>query len=182
VLAFAMPIGGWFWRIPLGLAPGVVGDLLLALGGVRRFLAGVAALGLGHLAYAGELFWRAGELGLDELSGRNGRCFPCWWGWFRRPRSGFPPRDRRAAPTSAGLCRVDRADGCGGNLVAKAPEAGVPRLGAALFILLDLMLALQLFVVKGEAVRRMLALALWSAYWTGRALILWGAVTYAGMG
>lgn len=58
----------------------------------------------------------------------------------------------------------------------------MPRLGAALFILSDLMLALQLFVVKGEAVLRMLALALWSAYWTGQALILWGAVTYAGMG
>jgi hypothetical protein len=42
VLAFAMPIGGWFWRIQLGLAPGVLGDLLLARGGVRRFLAGVA--------------------------------------------------------------------------------------------------------------------------------------------
>jgi uncharacterized membrane protein YhhN len=61
--------GGWTWLIPLGLALGALGDLLLALGGVGRFLAGVAAFGLGHLAYAGWFLIRSGEIGFDGLSG-----------------------------------------------------------------------------------------------------------------
>jgi uncharacterized membrane protein YhhN len=68
VLALAASPGGWFWLIPLGLALGALGDLCLALGGVQRFLAGVAAFGLGHLAYAGGFLIRSAELGLDAVS------------------------------------------------------------------------------------------------------------------
>jgi uncharacterized membrane protein YhhN len=54
--------------VPLGLALGALGDLCLALKGERLFLAGVAAFGLGHLAYAGGFLLRSGELGFDGLS------------------------------------------------------------------------------------------------------------------
>jgi hypothetical protein len=52
----------------------------------------------------------------------------------------------------------------------------VLRLGAALFILSDLMLALQLFVVKDAVTRTRLAMALWPASWVGQVLIAVGAV------
>ena len=58
------------------------------------------------------------------------------------------------------------------------PGQGWLRLGAVLFILSDLMLALQLFVVRDAGWQRRLALALWPAYWLGQALIAWGAVVF----
>lgn len=89
--------GGWFWLVPLGLALGALGDLMLALGGIGRFLAGVAAFGLGHLAYAGGFLWRGAELGFDEISAGEGLALGGrgwrWRGWppcWSRPRSGLP--------------------------------------------------------------------------------------------
>ena len=62
----------WVWLVVLGLALGAVGDLCLALGGMQRFLAGVAAFGVGHLAYAGGFFWRA------ALSSSTVGCLRTW--------------------------------------------------------------------------------------------------------
>mgnify|MGYP002373670787 CR=1 FL=1 len=67
-------------------------------------------------------------------------------------------------------------------LLPAAPGQMVLRLGAALFILSDLMLAVQLFVAKDAGVCRRLALALWPAYWAAQALIAWGAVVFWGVG
>lgn len=55
LLALAVALAGmggaaWAGLVVLGLALGAVGDLCLALGGMRRFLAGVVTFGLGHLA------------------------------------------------------------------------------------------------------------------------------------
>lgn len=63
-------------------------------------------------------------------------------------------------------------------LLPAQPGQGWLRLGAGLFILSDLLLALQLFVVKGRDWRVRLALSLWPAYWAGQALIAWGAVQF----
>jgi hypothetical protein len=49
----------------------------------------------------------------------------------------------------------------------------VLRLGAALFILSDLMLAVEMFVARDPGLRRGLARVLWPAYWAGQALIGW---------
>jgi hypothetical protein len=101
-LALAWPLAGGFWAIPAGLALGALGDLFLALGGVRRFLLGVAAFGLGHLAYAGALLWRSADLGFDGLSG-GGRPRR-WSGWppcFCQPKPGWP-RARASCASRSG--------------------------------------------------------------------------------
>ena len=67
-------------------------------------------------------------------------------------------------------------------LLPVAAGQGVLRLGAALFILSDLMLAVQMFVSRDQRMRRVLALTLWPAYWGGQALIAWGALVFWGVG
>jgi uncharacterized membrane protein YhhN len=173
-----MPLGGWFWLIPLGLALGALGDLFLALGGVQRFLAGVAAFGLGHLAYAGGLLLRSGDLGFDGLSAAEGAALVGLLGllastevWLA-PRTGDLRQPVRAYVGLIGLMGVAAV------LLPSHPGQGWLRLGAALFVLSDLMLALQLFVVQDAGVRHRLALALWPAYWAAQALIAWGAVVF----
>lgn len=66
-------------------------------------------------------------------------------------------------------------------LLPTAPGQGVLRWGAALFILSDLMLAVQMFVTSDQRMRRALARALWPAYWGGQALIAWGALVFWGL-
>ena len=182
LVALAMPYGGWFWLIPLGLALGALGDLMLALGGVQRFLAGVAAFGLGHLAYAAGLLWRSGEIRFDGLSVAELSALGLLLGLLVSTEGWLAPRTGALRQPVRGYVGLIGVMGVAAVLLPAHPGQGVLRLGAALFILSDLMLALQLFVVKGPGVRRALALALWPAYWAGQALIAWGAVRYPGAG
>jgi uncharacterized membrane protein YhhN len=182
VLALAMPPGGWFWLIPLGLALGAMGDLFLALGGVRLFLAGVAAFGLGHLAYAGGFLWRSGEIGFDGLSVSEVAALALLLALLASTEGWLAPRTGELRQPVRGYVGLIGLMGVSAVLLPAHPGQDVLRLGAALFILSDLMLALQLFVVQRPDVRRTLALALWPAYWSGQALILWGALLYAGVG
>jgi uncharacterized membrane protein YhhN len=181
VLAMALatlPPGGWFWLIPLGLALGALGDLLLALGGVQRFLAGVAAFGLGHVAYAVGLLLRSGDLGLDGVSVPEvaalvalGLLLASTELWLA-PRTGDLRQPVRAYVALIG------AMGVAAVLLPAYHGQALLRLGAALFILSDLLLALQLFVVKGVGLRQRLAMTLWPAYWAGQVLIAVGAVLF----
>jgi uncharacterized membrane protein YhhN len=172
------PAGGWFWLIALGLALGALGDLMLALGGVQRFLAGVAAFGLGHLAYAGGFVARSGELGFDGLSGAEivalvalGLLVASTELWLASRTGGL----RQPVRVYVGLIGVT---GVAAVMLPAHHGQGVLRLGTALFILSDLLLAFQLFVAKGEGVRLRLALTLWPAYWVAQVLIAAGAVMY----
>ncbi|WP_137112721.1 lysoplasmalogenase [Rhodobacter sp. SY28-1] len=180
VLALAMPYGGWFWLIPLGLALGALGDLFLALGGMRRFLAGVAAFGLGHLAYTGGFLWRSGEIGFDGLSVVEQVALGLLLVLLLSTEGWLAPRTGELRQPVRGYVGLIGLMGVAAVLLPAHPGQEVLRLGAALFILSDLMLALQLFVVKDQGARRGLALALWPAYWAGQALIAWGAVSHAG--
>lgn len=177
--ALAPAAGGWFWLIPLGLALGALGDLFLALGGTRWFLAGVAAFGLGHLAYAGGFLWRSAGLGFDGLAPGEGLALACLAGLLVSTELWLAPRTgalRQPVRSYVGLIGLM---GVAALLLPDHPGQGWLRLGAGLFILSDLMLALQLFVVKGQEWRDRLRLMLWPAYWVGQALIAWGAMLYA---
>ena len=174
----AYPLGDWFWLVALGLALGALGDLFLALGGIARFLAGVAAFGVGHLAYAGGFLLRSGDLGLDGVSGAEIGALVALGGLVASTEIWLAPRTgalRQPVRVYVGLIGLM---GVAAVLLPAHPGQGVLRLGAGLFILSDLMLAGQLFVAKGAAARRWLALTLWPAYWAGQALIAWGAVLY----
>jgi uncharacterized membrane protein YhhN len=163
VLALAAPQGGWYWLIPLGLGLGALGDLFLALGGVQRFLAGVVVFGLGHLAYAAGFLWRSGELGFDGLSVAEVSALGLLSALLLSTEAWLAPRTAELRRPVRGYVGLIGLMGVAAVLLPVHPGQGVMRLGAALFILSDLMLALQLFVVKGAGMRRGLALALWPA-------------------
>ena len=183
-LALAGQAGGgsWFWLVPLGLALGALGDLCLALKGERLFLAGVAAFGLGHLASAGGFLLRSGELGFDGLSAGEGLALAGLAGLLLSTEVWLAPRTRTLRGPVRGYVALIGMMGLAAVLLPVAAGQGVLRLGAALFILSDLMLAVQMFVSRDQRMRRVLALTLWPAYWGGQALIAWGALVFWGVG
>ncbi|NHB76691.1 lysoplasmalogenase family protein [Rhodobacter calidifons] len=181
-LAVALSPGGWFWLFALGLALGALGDLMLALGGLRRFLAGVAAFGLGHLAYAGGFLWQGAALGFDGLSLPEGLALGGLLALLASTEVWLAPRTGELRAPVRGYVGLIGLMGAATLMLPAHPGQGILRIGAALFLLSDLLLALQLFVVRDAGWRRRLALTLWPAYWAGQALILWGAVQFAGVG
>lgn len=168
----------WLWLIPLGLAFGAFGDLFLALGGMRMFLAGVAAFGLGHLAYAGGFLLRSGSIGFDGLRLGEGAALIALLGLLGSTEVWLAPRTGELRTAVRGYVALIGLMGVAAILLPALPGQGALRLGAALFLISDLLLALQLFVLRDTAHRRQMALTLWPAYWTGQALIAWGAVAY----
>lgn len=181
-LTLAMPVGGWFWLIPLGLALGALGDLFLALGGQRRFLAGVAAFGLGHLAYAGGFLWRSGDIGFDGIAAGEVAALAVLLVLLASTELWLAPRTGDLRQPVRGYVGLIGLMGVTAVLLPVNVGQDVLRLGAGLFILSDLLLALQLFVVTSPGLKWTLALVLWPAYWTGQALIAWGALLYSGVG
>lgn len=147
--------------IVLGLLLGAVGDFALSRPGERWFLAGMAAFGLGHLAYAvgfyagswPEPLWAVLALGLLVASTEL---------WLR-PRTGalmWPVRGYVAVIAVMALAALTRTPG--------------PMLaGVVLFAASDLLLAIERFVLAPGPgwLRR----AVWIAYWSGQALILLGS-------
>jgi uncharacterized membrane protein YhhN len=166
------------WPMALGLGLGAMGDWFLARRGERAFLAGMAAFGAGHLAYAGGMLSRGAELGFDGLSAGEWAVGFGLLGlvastevWLA-PRTGamrWPVRAYVAMIGVMGLVLIVLPDGNGADIL---------RVGGALFILSDLLLALRLFVVTDTARQRVLSLTLWPVYWGGQALIGIGALVY----
>lgn len=173
---------GWFWLMPLGLALGALGDLCLALKGERWFLAGVGAFGLGHLAYAAGFLLRSGDLGFDGVSPGEGLALAGLLALLLSTELWLAPRTGGLRGPVRGYVGLIGLMGAAAVLLPEAPGQGVLRLGAALFILSDLMLAVEMFVARDPGLRRGLARSLWPAYWAGQALIGWGALAFWGVG
>ncbi len=162
-MALAAPFLGAPWLVALGLAFGAAGDFFLSLRGERRFLAGMAAFAAGHLVYAAA-FLDAGAAppGLAFLAPLLllGLSTEFWLA----PRTGslrWPVR---------GYVLV--------ILLMTAAAFGLPpgavTLGAALFVLSDFILAVDLFVYGPDRPNIWRARVLWAAYWGGQCLILLG--------
>lgn len=166
-LAAAGSVAGAPGLVVTGLALGAAGDLFLALRGERAFLAGMAAFALGHLAYAAWMFSPDGlpaaapVIGLLALFGISTEV------WLA-PRTGtlrWPVR---------GYVVV--------ILLMMAAAASLPPwrwpvvAGAVLFLLSDLILALELFVLRDAARKAAAGRLLWPVYWSGQALILAGSL------
>lgn len=148
--------------ITLGLVLGSAGDFLLSRPGKAAFLAGMAAFAAGHLAYA-LAFWDTPSsaillpaLAMLALAASTELWLIPHTGDLRWPVRGYVAIIALMAIAAMTL-----------------PLARWPAmLGAALFVLSDLLLAIHLF----RAPRRWLARTLWPAYWTGQALILTGSL------
>ncbi|MGB3315916.1 MAG: lysoplasmalogenase [Albidovulum sp.] len=163
-LALAAPGFGAPTLIIAGLALGALGDFFLSRPGEKAFLAGMGAFAAGHLAYAAE-FWVPGTLpplypALVLLV--LGASTELWLA----PRTGalrWPVRAYVVVITLMALAAM-----------TLGPDRQIALAGAVLFVASDLLLSLDLFVVKSAALNRLLSHALWAAYWTGQALILLG--------
>ncbi len=147
-----------------GLALGAAGDFLLSRPGTRAFLAGMAAFAAGHIAY-GLAFLAPGTLPplLPALALAALALSTEVW---LAPRTGalrWPVRGYVAVITLMALAALT------------LPAPRWPALvGALLFLLSDLLLSLDLFVLPEGRAKRLAARALWACYWSGQALILKG--------
>lgn len=167
-----------FWTMALGMSLGAAGDWFLARRGEAAFLAGMAAFGLGHLAYAFGMLGQSHALGFDGISVLEGLVLAGLLGltlstevWLA-PRTGALRWPVRAYVVLIGLMGVAAV------LLPEVRGQGWLRLGAALFLLSDLLLAVRLFVVTDKEPQKVLSLVLWPAYWAGQALIAWGALLF----
>ena len=163
-LALAGGLAGAPTAITAGLAAGSLGDLALSRPGQRAFLAGMGAFAVGHLLYLWHFvaLWSVSPPPWPALGAMIVLALSTeiWLaprtGDLRWPVRAYVVIIAAMAIAAMGLPASQR----------------LTQLGAALFVLSDLLLALHLFV----APRRWLALALWPAYWLGQALILIGSL------
>ena len=162
LLALAGAIAGAPGLITAGLAFGAAGDFALSRPGHRAFLVGMAAFAAGHLAYVAQMWTPAGmeqiwPTGLLMLTLAASTEF-----WL------IPRTEGLRWPVRAYVLVIIAM-----ALAALTLSAGdnITRIGADLFILSDLLLAIHIFVKPS----RWLAMALWPAYWLGQYLILSGS-------
>lgn len=166
-LAFGAPVA-----VTAGLFLGAAGDFFLSLKGQRAFLAGMAAFAAGHLAYLGA-FVGAGAgmtplwalLPLIALGASTEVWLAPHTGALRWPVRGYVVVILLMAAAALGL--------------PAAPDLRLAQAGAALFVLSDLILALDLFRFGADRPHRRRARLLWAAYWGGQALILAGLAGWA---
>ncbi|QYK41239.1 MAG: lysoplasmalogenase [Paracoccaceae bacterium] len=179
LLALAAWWGGAVWTVTLGLALGALGDLALSRPGERWFLAGMAAFTAGHLAYVVAFAGVAagGGLPLPPVPPALALVILALSTevWLA-PRAGalrWPVRGYVVVIVLMGLAAM---------VLPEVPGRGWLMAGAASFILSDVILSLQIFVLTGAAARRAAGLALWPPYWGGQAMILAGALAAGGAG
>jgi uncharacterized membrane protein YhhN len=162
-LALAAGLFGAPVTITLGLALGAAGDFFLSRAGERSFLAGMAAFAAGHLAYALGFVQAGATLpgpGVLLPLAALGLSTEIWLaphtGGLRWPVRGYVVVILLMAAAAFGL------------------PPGAIMLGAALFVLSDLILALDLFRFGPDRPNLWRARMLWAAYWAGQLLILLG--------
>ena len=165
LLALAAPHLGAAATIALGLGLGAAGDFFLSRRGEASFLAGMAAFVAGHIAYA-VAFRHAGAglpgaiplVALFALAASTEVWLAPHTGRLLWPVRGYVLVILAMAAAALGL----------------PPGYGTVKLGAALFVLSDLVLAIDLFRFGPERPDPWRARLLWAAYWLGQLLILLG--------
>jgi hypothetical protein len=161
--------------ITIGMVFGLAGDLALAelLRVKQPVIAGIAAFGLGHTFYIGAIWWLAGQLGYTNLSLQLGSVL-VWlfigaMGWYI-----VVYRGGRGNPLIwAALPYALLLSGTAGSATGLALQAGafIPMaIGAALFLLSDLILAAQLF---SGARFRLIDDIVWLTYGPAQMLIVY---------
>lgn len=184
VVAFTHPASS-FQLIALGLAFGALGDFALTRRSQTAFLLGMAAFAAGHLAYIAA-FWLRAQSVADAVppaapSGLSLAALIALALLLLSTELWLAPRTGALRWPVRGYVIVIGLMGLTSLLLVPHPEtAGATylQIGAALFILSDLLLALRLFVFPIGTTAQKLSIALWPAYWCGQLLILLGAGLY----
>lgn len=161
-LALAGGQSGASALIVAGLALGACGDFCLSRPGKVAFLVGMGAFGLGHLAYA-TAFWHAA--GVSLVTVLPVLVLALSTEVWLAPHTGdlrWPVR----AYVLIISAMVIAALSLGGAQIRLC-------IGVGLFLLSDMLLALDLFVLgTRDPPRALLKRLLWASYWTAQALIL----------
>jgi len=168
--------------LALGMTLGFIGDVFMAhILPVRQpVIGGMAAFGLGHVAYSTALL----SLGsLPVFAGGGGVRWAAWLAWlafgaagwylvvWRRSERGL--LQRAALPYALLLASTT---GLATGLAMLAPALWPLGLGAALFLLSDLVLATQLF---NGARWRLIGDVVWLTYGPGQMLIVYALMIAA---
>jgi hypothetical protein len=189
--SFALVLAAWCWvllarpqgarsfalLIAIGMTFGFVGDLFMAklLPGSQPVVGGMAAFGLGHVAYIAAALSAGALLGLTDVGSRR-LAWVAWllvgllsWYFVAYRRREVSLLNWLALPYSLLLASTA---GAATGLALQAPLFWPFAVGAALFLLGDFILAAGLF---GHGPRRSFSDALiWLTYGPGQMLIVYG--------
>lgn len=189
--SLALVVAGWSWYafgretpsallqlcVAAGMTLGLVGDLFMArLIPVRNHvLGGIGAFGAGHVLYIIGLIWYSGATGLNAPAARWGGLV-IWQligvtGWYVMVFRGQQAGLLHYAALPYALLLAGTA-GMATGLALQQPAFTGMALGAALFLLSDLILAGELF----SGLRfRLIGDFVWLTYGPGQMLIVYGA-------
>jgi uncharacterized membrane protein YhhN len=163
-LAAVAPIFGAPAGIAVGLLLGALGDAFLSRPGDRAFLFGMVAFGAGHLAYLAVILG-VGD-GVSLLAAVPLAALALSTEVWLQPRTGA-----LRWPVRAYVLVIAAMAAAAFSL---GPWHGVLKIGIALFVLSDLVLAVERFVLADRPPGRILPRLVWAAYWVGQVLILFG--------
>lgn len=170
-LSLAAAVGGGPWLLVAALALSAIGDFELSLAENKGLIPGMGAFGAAHSAYI-VLFLTlphapVGWLSADPVAWLYlllGLSVPLW----------LLPRAGALKWPVAGYVALIVAMGLASRL-----HGGQIAIGAGLFILSDLVLSLELFILSTlRGAFRALPFVIWTAYWGGQAVILTGLVDF----
>ena len=178
VLAGAILAGPGLALILIGLTFGAAGDFALSRRGEPAFLAGMAAFALGHLAYAVAMALRAADLGGFAIGAGQIAALCGLFALLASTELWLSPHTSTLRwPVRAYVLVIGLMAAVTIALPAHGGRAVIWS-GVALFVLSDLLLAIEIFIARPPRFRSALRLTLWPAYWLGQAAILFGAMLY----
>lgn len=176
----------------LGLAFGAGGDFALARRSETAFLTGMAAFAIGHMLYAFAIWRSSYDMLRADIADETGYAFIGWevqpvqiaalvalatllisTEFWLIPKTGTLRWPVRGYVLTIGAMAASAA------IQLDCLERDVLRIGAALFVLSDVLLALRLFVVTSTRSRTALSLLVWPCYWIGQMLIASGAMLHS---
>ena len=186
-------LAGWSWFLitrhnaansfvlwlAIGMTFGFLGDLFMAgmMPGGRNVLGGMATFGLGHVAYIIGI-WRFGnQIGLTDGSARWGSLV-VWWiigalAWYFVVFLGQQATTLHYAALPYALLLASTA-GMATGLAFQQGQFTWLAVGAALFLISDLILAAQLF---NDLNFPLIGDVIWLTYGPGQMLIVYSAAT-----
>lgn len=180
-LVRASPLGEYALLISIGMSLGLLGDLVLAevIPLSQQVLWGMAAFGLGHIAYLGAIISLARQFGLDAPGPLFG-MLALWLligagGWYLAVYRGQKPSTLTWAALPYALLLASVA----GLFIGVALQSSLmapAAIGAILFLVSDLILARQLFAGRSFP---LIGDLIWLTYGPGQALIVGSVASIA---
>ncbi len=186
-------VAGWSWFaitrhnpannfvlwLAIGMSFGFLGDLFMAgvLPGGRNVLGGMATFGLGHVAYIIGIWHYSNQIGLTDGSMRWGSLV-VWWiigavAWYFVVYRGQQSTTLHQAALPYALLLASTA-GMATGLALQQSQFTWLAIGAALFLISDLILAAQLF---NNITFPLIGDVIWLTYGPGQMMIVYSAAT-----